>query len=101
MNWPGFTAEAAIRGSQRQSYGEVFGHGGSRSGVEMSGSCTCSDPGCENPTCTCACPPPPDPCDRCLRLPNACARTRCFCTCEGGILRPSPRPPCFFNCFLQ
>jgi hypothetical protein len=97
MNIPGFTAEASVGVNAYRSYLAGAQGRDTSNPLVLAGSCTCTDPGCDNPTCTCRCPIT-DPCDQCDRISNVCAKERCLCTCNGGHISFSPRPPCFFQC---
>src|SRR5262245_59649791 len=101
MNWPGFTAEAAIDATRKRSYLTRKQRRRTSNRIALADSCTCTDPGCENPTCSCACPPPPPPCEVECRGKLGCAKSRCICTCNGGFIMNNPHFPCGFRCFLQ
>jgi hypothetical protein len=96
MTVPGFMAEASVYATQYR-YLTVM-HGRSMNdGIALAGTCTCSDPGCDNPTCVCSCPQR-DPCDaRCGHL-SGCNLLACECTCNGGRLAPGGIGPCPFHC---
>jgi hypothetical protein len=103
MTVPGFTAEASVYATQHR-YLTVM-HGRSMNNrVALAGTCTCSDPGCDNPTCTCSCPQQ-DPCDvLCGPMPprgnttKYCNWLSCECRCNGGRLAPGGLGPCPFHC---
>jgi len=97
MNMPGFTAEASVGVNARGFYLAGRQDQDMSNRVALAGSCTCTDPQCDNPTCTCSCPVV-DPCLQCDSITNVCAKERCLCTCNGGRISSSLRPPCFFQC---
>jgi hypothetical protein len=87
MNMPGFTAEASVYKTKGRYYTTSISHEllSMSEGVELAGTCTCTAPGCDNPTCSCTCPPPQDPCQiKCGGLKSSCLRRSCFCDCAGG-----------------
>jgi hypothetical protein len=93
MQIPGFNAEASLYKTTVNYHGTISQAAGI-SGVTLSASCTCTDPGC---TWSC---PQADPCLKfCSRL-SGCARQRCICICNGGAPEPTGNPniPCHFVC---
>lgn len=95
MNMPGFNAESSVYVTQYRYMTAMRGYA-ANNGVALAGTCTCSDPGCDNPTCTCSCPIQ-DPCDVCDRLVG-CNRLACECRCNGGRLAAGGLGPCPFHC---
>ena len=95
MSMPGFNAESSVYVTQYR-YMALMRGSVSNSRVAPAGTCTCSDAGCDNPTCTCSCPIQ-DPCDVCDHLVG-CARLACLCRCNGGRLAAGGIGPCPFHC---
>src|SRR5262245_40242876 len=96
MTTPGFTADASLYAT-RQRYLTVMNGAGLNSRVVLAGTCTCSDPGCDNPTCTCSCPQQ-DPCDKCFAISDQCRQRHCLCQCVGGKWQRNDIPPCYYGC---
>jgi len=97
MNIPGFTAEASVGVNVYRSYLKGMQGPDMSNRLALAGSCTCTDPACDNPTCTCTCPIV-DPCLQCDNIVDTCAKRKCLCTCNGGTISSSLRGPCFFQC---
>ena len=95
MNIPGFTADSSIYVTKYRYLTAMQGLAANNS-IDLAGTCTCSDAGCDNPTCTCSCPIQ-DPCDICDRL-KGCNRLACLCRCNGGRLASGGLGPCPFHC---
>src|SRR5215510_11261379 len=96
MTTPGFTADASLYAT-RQRYLTVMNGAGLNSRVVLAGTCTCSDPGCDNPTCTCSCPQQ-DPCDRCYAISDLCRLRPWLCSCLGGKGRVCDMAPSYQAC---
>lgn len=101
MPLPGFTApESLYRASGHYvTGGTLVRSSAAGEGVVLAYSCSCTDPNCKNPTTTCTCDCElPDPCGYCLSIRDRCARAKCMCTCNDGIIMPNQTPPCYFRC---
>src|SRR5260370_36774952 len=77
MNIPGFTAEASVGVNAYRSYLAGAQGRDTSNRLVLAGSCTCTDPGCDNPTCTCTCPIT-DPCDQCDRNRTSAPKSDAF-----------------------
>jgi hypothetical protein len=98
MSMPGFSAEASVYRQNGHYYTTSNWASAISWGLRVAGTCTCSDPGCDNPTCTCSCPQQ-DPCDaRCGGISDNCKQRQCYCTCYGGKWQRCDQAPCYYCC---